>query len=145
MAKLTSVDANGSTVSGAIDVTNVDESRARTRTGGSRLAGASQFCLTVVPGSSYEIAVHTFIRSGQGSGWAGFILEDYFAAGCSGAPWSVPFVSPQVTATGAWHTVTATTTQIPLGIASVGVRLVAAKPTAVLARGAFDDVLVRVK
>ena len=58
----------------------------------------------------------------------------------------MPFVSPQVTATGAWHTVTATTTQIPLGIASVGVRLVAAKPTAAPSFEAlFDDVLVRVK
>ena len=54
MASWTSVDANGSTVSGAIDVTNVDTNPAHASNGWIA-AGASQ-CLTVVPGSSYEIA-----------------------------------------------------------------------------------------
>jgi hypothetical protein len=140
----TSLDANGSSSSGAIAVTNVDTNPAHA-SNGSTTAGASQ-CLAVVAGSSYEVAVQAFLRSGQGSGWAGFVLEEYFAPGCAGAPWSVPFLSPQLTATDAWRTIIGTTTQIPLGIAAIAVRLVAVKPPAQPSLEAlFDNVLVRVK
>lgn len=143
-ASWTSRDANGSAISGALAVTNVDTNVTHA-SNGSVTAGAYQ-CISVAAGSSYEVAAHAFLPSGQGAGWAGFVLEEYFAAGCAGAPWPVPFVSPQVTATGSWQTVSATTTQIPLGIVSVGVRLVAGKPAAQASLEAlFDDVLVRVK
>jgi hypothetical protein len=143
-ASWTSRDANGSAASGALAVTNVDTNAAHASNGWTT-TGAWQ-CVPVAAGSSYEIAAHVLLPSGQGAGWAGFVLEEYFSPACAGTPWPVPFVSPQVTATDTWHTVAAATTQIPLGIASVGVRLVAVKPTAETSLEAlFDDVLGRVK
>jgi hypothetical protein len=85
------------------------------------------------------------LPSGQGTGWAGFILDDYMSADCNGARVATAFVSPQLTTTDAWQTLSGTTTQIPLGVASLAVRLVAVKASGEAALSAlFDNVLVRV-
>jgi hypothetical protein len=92
------------------------------------------------------VAVQVYLPGGQGSGWAGFLLDDYFSADCSGSPVTLPFLSAQVTATDTWQVVSGTTTQTPIGVRSRAIRLVAVKPTAQPSLEArFDNVLVRLQ
>ena len=142
-ASWTSVDGTSDPASGAIAVTNVDINP-NDAVDGWVTTGASQ-CIPVNAGSKYEVALQAKLATGQGSGWAGFILDYFLAANCAGPPVSFPFLSSEVTTTGSWQTVSGTTTQIPLGVASVAVRLVVAKPPAQTSlEGLFDNVLVRV-
>lgn len=142
-----STDGAGSSQSGAIAVTNTDTDASHAVNGWITV-GASQ-CLSVVAGSSYEVDVQAFQPSGQGSGWAGsagFVIDYHQSSGCAGSPAGASYLSQQVTATGAWTTIRGQTTQIPLGVASVAVRLVAIKPAAQPSWEAlFDNVLVRVR
>jgi hypothetical protein len=140
----TSLDGTSNPASGAIAVTNVDTNPSHVVNGW--VTGGVSQCIPVSAGSQYEVAVQAELPSGQGSGWAGFILDYYLAAGCAGLPFPFPFLSPEVTTTGSWQTVSGTTTQIPLGVVSVAVRLVVAKPPAQTSlEGLFDNVLVRVR
>jgi hypothetical protein len=65
--------------------------------------------------------------SGQGSGWAEFDLHFYSTMDCSGPDVGRDFVSPQGLSTDTWMTLTGST-QIPLGVKSVALRLLAVKP-----------------
>jgi hypothetical protein len=124
-------------------VTNVD-TNPNDAVNGWVTTGASQ-CIPVNAGAKYEVALQAKLAPGQGSGWAGFILDYYLAANCAGAPFPFPFLSPQVTTTASWQTISGITTQIPLGVFSVGVRLVVAKSSGQTSQeGLFDNVLVRV-
>jgi hypothetical protein len=137
----TSSDGTGNSASGAIAVTNVD-TNLNDAPYGTTISGAFQ-CLTVAVGSCYQIDVQAFLPPGQGSGAAGFVLDEHITADCSQAP-ATSFISPQVVTPGSWQTISGTTTQIPLGVGSVAVRLVAVKPVAQPSQEAlFDNVLVR--
>jgi hypothetical protein len=142
-ASFTSVDGSGSPASGAIAVTNLDTTPADA-TNGWTATGAFQ-CIPITAGLPYAVDVQVFIPANQGSGWAGFQIDYYLAPGCAGATATYPFVSPQVTSTGAWQVISTTTPQLPLGVTSVAVRLVVGKPVAQASQEAFfDSVLVRV-
>ena len=137
----TSSDGTANPASGAIAVTNVD-TNVNDAPYGTTTTGAFQ-CITVAVGSCYQIDVQTFLPPGQGSGAAGFVLDEHTTADCSQAP-ATSFISPQVATPGSWQTISGTTTQIPLGVGSVAVRLVAVKPVAQPSEEAlFDNVLVR--
>jgi hypothetical protein len=138
----TSQDGRGNSSSGAVAVVNSDTNPADAPYG-TTAAGAFQ-CLAVTAGSCSQVDAQTLIPSGQGSVAAGFVLDEHTTADCS-QPTALSFLSPQVSSTGAWQTVSGKTTQIPLGIGSMSVRLVAVKPTAqVSAEALFDNLLVRV-
>jgi hypothetical protein len=138
-----STDGNGNPQSGAISVSNTDTD-VDDAPYGTTTTGAFQ-CVTVDPGSCYQVDVQAYLPSSSGPGAAGFILDYYTSATCGGATPATAFVSPQVTATDSWETVSGRTTQIPLGVAAVAVRLVAVKAVEqVSAEALFDNVLLRV-
>jgi hypothetical protein len=147
-ASWTSLDGVGNPASGALVVTNRD-TNPRDATNGAISAGAFQ-CIPVTTGVDYTVSVQVYLPAGQGAGWAGFVLDDYFSPDCSGSPVTLPFLSAQVTAGVVgqvrWQAVSGTTTQTPLGVRSRAVRLVVVKPTAQISLEArFDNVLVRVQ
>jgi hypothetical protein len=139
----TSTDGDANSKSGAIAVTNTD-TNVNDAPYGTTTTGAFQ-CVTVDPGSCYQVDVQAYLPSSSGSGAAGFILDYYTSATCADAIPATVFISPQVTATDSWETVSGKTTQIPLGVAAVAVRLVAVKAVAQASEEAlFDNVLLRV-
>ncbi len=141
-ASWTSQDGNGKASSGAIAVVNSDTNPADAPYGATT-GGAFQ-CLTVTPGSCYQVDAQVSIPSGQASVAAGFVIDEHTTGDCSQPPFT-SFVSPQISSIGAWQTVSGTTTQVPLGVASAAVRLVAVKPMAqASAEALFDNVLIRV-
>ena len=141
-ASWTSEDGTGNPSSGAIAVIDGD-SNPTDAPYGSTIVGASQ-CIRVTAGSCYQIDVQTLIPTAQTNVSAGFVLDEHTTSDCSQAT-ATSFISPQVSTAGAWQKVSGTTTQIPLGVASVAVRLVAAKPVAqASAEALFDNILVRV-
>ena len=138
----TSVDGTSNPASGAIAVTNVDTNPNEAVNGW--VTTAVSQCIPVNAGATYEVALQAQLTPGQGSGWVGFILNSYLTANCAGSPLSFPFLSPEITATGAWQTISGTTTQVPLGVVSAALQLVVAKPPAQTSlEGLFDNVLVR--
>jgi hypothetical protein len=140
-ASWTSQDAAGNPSSGAIAVVNRDTNAADAPYG-STTAGATQ-CIGVTSGTCYQVDAQTSIPSGQASVAAGFMLDEHTTGDCSLPP-ATSFISPQISTTGAWQTISGTTTRIPLGVGSVAVRLVAAKPLAqASAEALFDNILVR--
>jgi hypothetical protein len=137
----TSRDGSGNAGSGAIDVVNKDTDPAHAPFG-TTAAGAYQ-CLPVTMGACYHVAAQTWIPSGQASLAAGFVLDEHTTADCSQAA-AASYTSSQVSSVGAWKTVSGTTTQVPLGVASLALRLVAFKPVAqATAEALFDNVLIR--
>ncbi|HXJ23883.1 MAG TPA: hypothetical protein VMT03_27060 [Polyangia bacterium] len=140
-ASWTSQDAAGNAASGALAVINHDTSAADAPYG-TTAAGASQ-CIPVVTGTCYQAVVQASIPAGQGSVSAGFVLDEHTTVDCTQST-ATSFVSPQASATGSWLTISGTTTQIPLGVSSVAVRLVAVKAVAAAsAQVLFDNALVR--
>lgn len=138
-----SADGVGNPQSGSLEIDNVDVSSGDVN--GLVTAGAFQ-CIPVTAGSRYEVAVQAYLGSGQGTGWAGFVVRFYFADDCTGPTTGFDFLSGQGTTLDSWQTVAGTTMQVPLGITSIAVRLVAVKPIAQPAlRVSFDNVLVRVE
>jgi len=100
----------------------------------------------VTVGLSYQAGAQVYLTAGQGGGAAGFGIDYYFSQDCAGLPWSQPFVSSRITTTGTWQSLVATTTQIPIGILSIAMRLVAVKPVAQPSlQVLFDNVLLVVK
>ncbi len=142
-ATFTSVDGTGDVASGAIAVTNVDTNPGDAVSGWVT-TGAFQ-CVVVTPGLAYAVSLQAFIPTGQGGGSAGFQLDYYASPTCAGARATYPFISPQITATGAWQVISATTPQIPLGVQALAVRLVVGKPVTQASQEAFfDNGLMRV-
>jgi hypothetical protein len=142
-ASWTANDGNASSKSGAIAVTNTD-TNVNDAPYGTTTTGAFQ-CVTVYPGSCYQVDVQAYLASSSGPGAAGFVLDYYTSATCADATPATVFISPQVTATDSWETISGTTTQIPLGVAAVAVRLVAVKAVAQASEQAlFDNVLLRI-
>jgi hypothetical protein len=142
-ATWTSVDGVGNPRSGSLEVDNVDVASGDIN--GLVTAGAFQ-CIPVTAGSRYEVAVQAYLASGQGSGWAGFVVRFYFADDCTGPTTGFDFLSGQGTALDGWQTIAGTTMQVPLGITSIAVRLVAVKPIAQPSLSvSFDNILVRVE
>ncbi len=140
-ASWTSQDGNGRQSSGAIAVMNSDTNPADASYG-TTTAGAFQ-CVPVSAGACYQVDVQTTIPTGQANVSSGFLLDEHTTADCSQSV-ATRFVSPQVSTTGSWQTIAGTTTQIPLGVASAAVRLVASKPVAqASAEALFDNVLIR--
>jgi hypothetical protein len=131
-------------MSGSLVVKNVDTDSSHAPTGWIT-ASASQ-CLAVSPGSVYAVSVQVSLPEGQSGGAAGFQLDYYASPDCSGATATIPFLSPQVTAAGVWQAVSGATTQVPVGVSSIAVRLVAEKPVGQASLEArFDNVLVRAR
>jgi hypothetical protein len=142
-ATWTSPDGVGNPQSGSLEVDNVDVSSGDVN--GLVTAGAFQ-CIPVTAGSRYEVAVQAYLASGQGAGWAGFVVRFYFAGDCTGPTTGFDFLSGQGTTLDSWQTIAGTTMQVPLGITSIAVRLVAVKPIAQPSLSvSFDNILVRVE
>ncbi len=143
-ASFKSIDGNANPMSGSIAVDNTDTDPKHAPTGWTT-ASASQ-CLAVSPGSVFAVSVQVSLPQGQTGGAAGFELDYYASPDCTGATATIPFLSPQVSAAGAWQVVTAATTQVPVGVSSIAVRLVAEKPVGQTSLEAlFDNVLVRAR
>ncbi len=140
-ASWTSQDGGGNPSSGSVAVVNSDTNAADAPYG-TTTAGAFQ-CLTVTPGACYQVDAQISIPSGQASVAAGFVLDQHSTSDCSQPPVS-SFLSPQISSTGAWQTISGTTTRILLGVGSLALRLVAVKPLGQSsAEALFDNVLVR--
>ncbi len=126
MIQWTALNGTSGSGSGSIEVEN-SGTTASDSSGFSR-EGAWQ-CVPVSETLTYLIDVQAYMPSGQGSGWAEFDLRYYSTLDCTGPDGGRDFVSPQGLATDTWMTLTGTT-QIPLGIKSVALRLLAVKPAA---------------
>jgi hypothetical protein len=128
-------------LAGPTIVRNTDTDPAHA-TDGRTIAAASR-CLPVHAGEHYVVAVQVNVAQGQGAGWADFALDELTSADCTGAPATLPYLSPQAFAATGAQTVKGTTTQVPLGIASIAVRLRAVKPVAQPSfEAVFDHLLV---
>jgi hypothetical protein len=127
------------TGSGSIEVDN-SGTTAMDSSGYNR-EGAWQ-CVAVSDSLTYLFAVQANVASGQASsGWGEVDLSFYASKDCTGPDTGRDYQSQQALAANTWTTLTGTT-QIPLGIQSVAIRLLAVKPVS----GApfkvdFDNVL----
>ncbi|MES1206549.1 MAG: hypothetical protein ABUS79_11495 [Pseudomonadota bacterium] len=137
----TSLDGTGNSASGAVSIVNSDTNPADAPYG-NVAAGAFQ-CIPVTVGACYQVDVQASISAAQNSVSAGFVLEEHVTSDCS-QPVATSYISSQASGSEGWQTISGTTTQVPIGIASMAVRLVVVEP---LAQGSgealFDNVLVR--
>lgn len=124
----------------ATTVRNTDTDPAHAADG--RTTAAASRCLPVHAGERYVVAVEVNVAQSQGAGWADFALDELTSADCAGTPATAPYLSPQAFAASSTQTLAGTTTQVPLGIASIAVRLRAVKPVAQPAFEAVFDHLV---
>jgi len=134
------MDALGNSHSGSLEVDNLGTTA--NAPGGWSSLGAWQ-CVPVSAGSKVVTAVQAYLPSGQADGWAGFVLQFFYASDCTGPDSGRDFVSGQDLTAGGWQTLLGTMPEVPIGITSMAVRLLATKaPSQPELRAEFDNILV---
>jgi len=124
--------------SGSLEVTN-SGTTAMDASGFNR-EGAWQ-CVPVTASLTYLFAVQASVAGGQASGWGELDLSFYASRDCTGPDTGRDVQSQQALAASTWTTLTGTA-QIPLGIQSIAVRLLAVKSvTGAPFKVDFDNVL----